>query len=155
MLILDEPTSQLDPIAAADFLNTIRKINMELGTTVIITEHRLENVFYCADRVVVMEEGRVVANDKPHRVGDALKDGHNDMFAALPSPMQIYYAVGSGLRCPLTVRDGRNWLSGYALGTVPSVRPNWTAMSRIWRSAAVRCSSRRFGSGTKRSCPTY
>ena len=41
-LILDEPTSQLDPIAAADFLNTVRKINLELGTTVIITEHRLE-----------------------------------------------------------------------------------------------------------------
>ncbi len=39
VLILDEPTSQLDPIAAADFLNTVRKINLELGTTIIITEH--------------------------------------------------------------------------------------------------------------------
>ena len=45
VLILDEPTSQLDPIAASDFLNTVRKINIELGTTVIITEHRLEDIF--------------------------------------------------------------------------------------------------------------
>lgn len=44
VLILDEPTSQLDPIAASDFLNTVRKINIELGTTVIITEHRLEDI---------------------------------------------------------------------------------------------------------------
>jgi len=40
VLILDEPTAQLDPIAASDFLNTVRKINIELGTTIIITEHR-------------------------------------------------------------------------------------------------------------------
>lgn len=116
VLILDEPTSQLDPIAAADFLNTVRKINFELGTTVIITEHRLENVFYCSDRVVVMDEGRIIADDVPRLVGDALKNGHNDMFAALPSPMQIYYAVGGQLTCPLTVRDGRNWLGGYFTG---------------------------------------
>ena len=45
VLVLDEPTSQLDPIAASEFLATIRKINLELGTTVIIIEHRLEEVF--------------------------------------------------------------------------------------------------------------
>jgi len=116
VLILDEPTSQLDPIAAADFLNTVRKINLELGTTVIITEHRLENVFECADRVVVMDDGRIIADDTPRRVGDALKAGHNDMFEALPAPMQIYYAVDGGVQCPLTVREGRGWLSGYAAG---------------------------------------
>ena len=46
VLILDEPTSQLDPIAAADFLNTVRKINLELGTTILITEHRLEDIYH-------------------------------------------------------------------------------------------------------------
>ena len=55
ILILDEPTSQLDPIAASDFLNTVRKINTELGTTIIITEHRLEDIYHCADQVIVME----------------------------------------------------------------------------------------------------
>lgn len=111
VLILDEPTSQLDPIAAADFLNTVRKINLELGTTVIITEHRLEDIFHAADRVVVMEKGKIIAADEPHRVGEFLKDENNEMFAAMPSPVQIYYGVESDLPCPLTVREGRNWLS--------------------------------------------
>ena len=60
VLILDEPTSQLDPIAASDFLNTVRKINRELRTTVLITEHRLEDIFHASDRVVIMEDGKVL-----------------------------------------------------------------------------------------------
>ena len=111
VLILDEPTSQLDPIAAADFLNTVRKINLELGTTVIITEHRLEDIFHAADRVVVMEKGSIIAADEPHKIGEFLKAENNEIFAAMPSPVQIYYGVENDLRCPLTVREGRNWLS--------------------------------------------
>ncbi|MBE6038738.1 MAG: ATP-binding cassette domain-containing protein [Anaerofustis stercorihominis] len=111
VLILDEPTSQLDPIAASDFLNTVRKINLELGTTVIITEHRLEDVFHASDRVVVMDKGRIIADDTPRNVGELLKKENSDMFAAMPSPVQIYYGVDSTLMCPLTVREGRNWLS--------------------------------------------
>ena len=56
VLILDEPTSQLDPIAAADFLNTIAKLNRELGTTILLSEHRLEDVLPAADRVAVLEK---------------------------------------------------------------------------------------------------
>lgn len=111
VLILDEPTSQLDPIAAADFLNTVRKINLELGTTVIITEHRLEDIFHASDRVVVMDEGAVVAIDEPGKIGEFLKKDNNEMFAAMPSPVQIYYGVENDLGCPLTVREGRNWLT--------------------------------------------
>ena len=111
VLILDEPTSQLDPIAATDFLNTVRKINLELGTTIIITEHRLEDVFHASDRVVVMEKGHVLTCDEPHKVGEYLKTTGNQMFAAMPSPVQIYYGVDNNLKCPLTVREGRNWLN--------------------------------------------
>jgi len=111
VLILDEPTSQLDPIAATDFLNTVRKINLELGTTIIITEHRLEDIYHASDRVVVMEKGQIICADEPHAVGEFLKATENPMFAAMPSPVQIYYGVESELRCPLTVREGRNWLS--------------------------------------------
>lgn len=111
VLILDEPTSQLDPIAASDFLNTVRKINLELGTTIIITEHRLEDIFHASDRVVVMDSGKIIADDDPRSIGEMLKSENSDMFAAMPSPVQIYYAVGSELTCPLTVREGRNWLS--------------------------------------------
>ena len=60
---MDEPTSQLDPIAATEFLETLAKINRELGTTIILSEHRLEEVFPMADRVMVMEEGKVTAFD--------------------------------------------------------------------------------------------
>lgn len=110
VLILDEPTAQLDPIAASDFLATIRKINWELGTTIIITEHRLEEVVPHADRVLVMENGRIIMNDTPREVGRQLKETNHDMFVAMPSPMQIYAGVPNDLVCPLTVREGRQWL---------------------------------------------
>ncbi|MBR5947747.1 MAG: ABC transporter ATP-binding protein, partial [Clostridia bacterium] len=59
LLILDEPTSQLDPIAAADFFDTLKRINSELGTTIVITEHRVEGLFPIADRVVFMRNGGI------------------------------------------------------------------------------------------------
>ena len=111
VLILDEPTSQLDPIAASDFLNTVRKINMELGTTVIITEHRLEDIFPYADRAVVMEKGCVIADDTPGKVGQLLFEQENPMFAAMPTSVRVYYGAGGTGESPLTVRQGRSWLS--------------------------------------------
>ena len=111
VLILDEPTSQLDPIAASDFLNTVRKINIELGTTVIITEHRLEDIFPYADRAIVMDGGRVIGDDTPRNIGQLLWEQHNDMFAAMPTPVRVFYSANGEGNCPLTVREGRNWLS--------------------------------------------
>ena len=111
VLILDEPTSQLDPIAASDFLNTVRKINTELGTTVIITEHRLEDIFPYADRAVVIDKGRVIADDTPGKVGQLLFEENNPMFAAMPTPVRVYYGAGGTGESPLTVRQGRSWLS--------------------------------------------
>lgn len=111
VLILDEPTSQLDPIAASDFLNTVRKINIELGTTVLITEHRLEDIFPYADRAVVMENGHIIANDSPRRIGSHLFAQKNKMFAAMPTPVRVFYGANGSGDCPLTVREGRNWLS--------------------------------------------
>lgn len=111
VLILDEPTSQLDPIAASDFLNTVRKINIELGTTVIITEHRMEDIFPYADRAIVMDGGSVVADDTPRNIGKLLYEKKNDMFAAMPTPVRVFYGSNGEGDCPLTVREGRNWLS--------------------------------------------
>lgn len=111
ILILDEPTSQLDPIAASDFLNTVKKINRDLGTTILITEHRLEEVYPYADRVIVMEQGRVIANDTPRRVAQTLYAEGKELFSALPTPARIFYESGSEGECPLTVREGRAWLS--------------------------------------------
>jgi len=111
VLILDEPTSQLDPIAASDFLNTVRKINIELGTTVIITEHRLEDILPYADRAVVLDEGSVIADGTPREVCAALHAQNNPMFTAMPTPVRVFYGSGAEGKCPLTVREGRNWLT--------------------------------------------
>ena len=111
VLILDEPTSQLDPIAASDFLNTVKKINRELGTTIIITEHRLEDIYYAADKVIVMEHGSVAAEGTPRQVGELLYAQKSQMFAALPTPVRVFYETGAEGTCPLTVREGRSWLS--------------------------------------------
>ncbi len=125
VLILDEPTSQLDPIAAGDLLSTVAKINRELGTTVILTEHRLEEVFPLCAQVAVMEEGRILCHGEPRAVGAQLRDRDHAMFLAMPTPMRVWAAVPeAGERCPITVREGRDWLSAYAknhpLGPVPA-----------------------------------
>ncbi len=109
VLILDEPTSQLDPIAASDFLATLRKLNRELGLTVILAEHRLEEAFPGADRVLLMDGGRVLVCDVPERVGDALPAEH-PMRAGLPSAVRIFQSLHIPDRCPLTVRQGRDFL---------------------------------------------
>lgn len=109
VLVLDEPTSQLDPIAAGEFLSTIRKINLELGTTIIMIEHRLEEVFPMADKVLVLEDGMQQYAASPREVGKALAG--NDLFLAMPAPVQIYEALGQVGECPLTVCEGRKWLS--------------------------------------------
>ena len=114
VLILDEPTSQLDPIAAGDFLATVGKINRELGTTVLITEHRLEEVFPVTDRVVVMDQGHIAADGTPRQVGEQLRAAGHAMFLAMPAPMRIWAAVPNELPCPVTVRDGSDWLRSYA-----------------------------------------
>lgn len=117
VLILDEPTSQLDPITAADFLATVAKINREIGTTVILTEHRLEEALPLANRVAVMDRGRILTQGTPREVGLALRERDHAMFLAMPTPMRVWAAVEEGgAVCPITVREGRDWLSHFAGG---------------------------------------
>ena len=111
VLVLDEPTAQLDPIAAADFLALLGKINRELGTTIILTEHRLEEAFPFATRVIVMEKGRIICDHKPENVGLQLKDKGSGMFLAMPTAMRVWAAVETDLSCPMTVRDGSDFLT--------------------------------------------
>jgi len=111
VLVLDEPTAQLDPIAAADFLALLGKINRELGTTIILTEHRLEEAFPFATRIIVMKEGAILCDDKPGNVGLQLKDKGSGMFLAMPTAMRVWAGVETTLACPLSVRDGSDFLS--------------------------------------------
>ena len=113
LLILDEPTSQLDPIAASDFLETVKKINRDIGTTVIITEHRLQDIIPFADKVFVMDQGKLITEGTPGEIGLELKRREHGMFLSMPVPMQIFASVDSDLACPLTVSDGRMWMQEY------------------------------------------
>ena len=109
LLLLDEPSSQLDPIAAHDFFTMIERINTELGVTIILSEHNLSEVFPLSDKVVVMEDGKITTENTPYKIGEELKQ--NSMFAALPTPTKIYYSLGNNSgNCPITIRDGHKWL---------------------------------------------
>lgn len=113
LLILDEPTSQLDPIAASDFINTLVKINKELGLTILMTEHRLEDVFPVADQALIMDRGKVLLMEPPRQAGKDLKKIKSDhkMLPGMPSAMRIYHGLDiEEDECPLTVRDGRIFL---------------------------------------------
>ena len=109
VIILDEPTSQLDPITANDFITTLKKINDELGLTVIIIEHRLQEVFPIADKVAVMEDGKVICYDTPRNVCEKLSN--HPMSQGFPSAVRIWQKSGGKGNCPLTVKEGRNFIS--------------------------------------------
>ena len=118
VLVLDEPTSQLDPVAAQSFLALVRRINRELGVTVVMAAHHLEEVLADADRLVVMEGGRIVADGAPRAVGARLCAEQHPLAPALPAALQAYEdlrlvapdCVASADPLPLTVREGRLWL---------------------------------------------
>ena len=114
LLILDEPTSQLDPIAATDFLQTLGRINRELGTTILICEHRLEDVIPMANRLIVMDQGTVIADDTPAGSFEILRKANHPMLLSMPTPMRVWSAVGMAGSCPMTVSDGRNALTDFA-----------------------------------------
>jgi len=124
VLILDEPTSQLDPIAASDFLATVGRINRELGTTVIMTEHRLEEVFPMSDRVLVMDSGKLISDGSPREVGEQLKNAGHSMFLTMPTAMRVWAAVPNSTPCPITVREGRDWLTDFAASHTLVTKPS-------------------------------
>ncbi len=104
-LILDEPTSQLDPIAATEFFETIKKINSELAITVIICEQRLEEVFPMADRVIIMDGGKIISDSAPDTI-----EAEHPIQEAFPAAMRIYRKLGYTGKSPITVKEGRQFI---------------------------------------------
>ena len=109
LLILDEPTAQLDPIAASEFIATVCKINRELGLTVIITEHRLEEVIPVCDRLLVLRNGRVLDCAAPRTVVGRLADDPA-LMCFMPAAARLFHAVDAAGDCPLDVREGRAFI---------------------------------------------
>jgi energy-coupling factor transport system ATP-binding protein len=109
LLILDEPTTQLDPIAASDFIATLKKLNADLSLTVLVAEHRLEELIPACDRLLVMEDGMLIGNGAPREV---IRDlgGREELMLAMPAASRLYRSLGMDGRCPLTVREGRQMI---------------------------------------------
>ena len=110
VLILDEPLSQLDPIAATDFLSMIKRINEEIGTTIILSEHRLEEALVLADVVWIMDEGKLSVC-APAQIGEKIP------YSYLPTPAKIFKSSEAGV-APLTVKEGRRWLAQKAIAHI-------------------------------------
>lgn len=110
VLVLDEPTGQLDPIAASEFLHTVQRLNRELGVTVILSEHRLEEALPMADHAAVLEHGHLTALGTPDAVAHALLAQNSPFFAAMPTPVRVWGGIGTPGTCPLDIRAGRAML---------------------------------------------
>lgn len=108
VLLLDEPTAQLDPIAREEFLYMLYKLNRQLGITVILVEHILEGVFPYADRVIFLEEGSVRAEASPREIGRKMED--SPMFQALPTVLKVHEMFDEKGVSPLTVREGKQFI---------------------------------------------
>jgi energy-coupling factor transport system ATP-binding protein len=111
ILVLDEPTSQLDPVAAEEIFNIIRHLNEENGITVIIAEQRLERCFHLADRILVMDRGKLVyQNHKPKMVARwAVKN--NSPF--IPPLARVFAGVDYP-QVPATVKEGRQIIRSFS-----------------------------------------
>ena len=107
LLLLDEPTSQLDPIAAQGFIDAVRRINRDFGVTVIAAEHRLEELLPISDRVVVMDGGAVLADCPPDMLAERLPAGH-PMERALTAAQRVFRLAGGTGKSPVSVREGRS-----------------------------------------------
>ncbi len=110
VLLLDEPTAQLDPIAASEFISALRKLNQELGLTILLAEHRLEELFPIVDRVAVMDSAKIFACAPAREVSALLRKEQHPMTIALPCAVRLYERLGYGGECPLTVREGKDYL---------------------------------------------
>ena len=116
LLLLDEPTSQLDPIAAYDFLSILRRLNEEFSITIMATEHKIDNIFPFVDKTVFLEEGHIKYMDKPQEIcSKAWKDSIFNNY--LPSVAKIHFLLQSKhtflneLEIPLNIREGRHELN--------------------------------------------
>ncbi len=123
LLLLDEPTAQLDPIAASTFLTFLKKINEELGMTVIIAEHRLEELFPMATKFALIEDKRLLFALPPPRAAEAMASLHEShpIFSALPLPIRLFHALAGDGVCPITVREGRDYLRTHYQNTYRAV----------------------------------
>lgn len=123
LLILDEPTAQLDPVAATEFIELLKRLNRDYSLTIIIAEHRLEELVPICDRLMVMENGELIANDAPEKVITEIAD-RPEIFCGMPASARLYSRLGFTGNAPLNVRDGRRFIEnnfGSSVKQLPAI----------------------------------
>lgn len=112
LLVLDEPTSQLDPIASEKFLQNIYKLNRDFGVTILICEQRIHEVIAMADRVMLMQNGKILSFADVEQSVVMMKHSGSKVYDALPGFMKLWCEYGEEPvgSCPLTIREAKQWL---------------------------------------------
>lgn len=119
VLLLDEPTSQLDPVAAKDLITMLTRLNEEMGITIVLVEHRLEELFALADQVVMMDQGKVIHQGQSRDVLLNVYTSQNQQFIPyIPSISRLYMESEEIMikeKIPLTVKESRQWIANQPL----------------------------------------
>lgn len=145
VLLLDEPTSQLDPIASYELITLLKRINRELGTTIIMSEHHLEEVYALSSRILVLSGGRLIADTTPQKLSLRLYEAHEPTFLSLPVPARLFHYLNGKTpdrtEAPLSVTEGRQWLRDSRLYSewklpakepLPAAKPPVVSLREIW-----------------------
>ena len=111
VLILDEPTSQLDPIFTISFFDILKRINREFGTTIILSEHKINDIFYFANKVIILDKGSILTQGSPSEIVEDIKNLKKDITNFVPDSAKVYLRVNSDFKPPLTIKDGIEWLN--------------------------------------------
>ena len=124
LLLLDEPTAQLDPIAASDFIATLRRLNRDTGLTILIAEHHPEEVIPACDRLLMMDAGRLLADAPPREAVMQLRS-RPDLLCGMPAAVRLFHTLGEAGDCPLDAREGRAFVHahGNAVRRLPAPPP--------------------------------
>ncbi|WP_430603721.1 energy-coupling factor transport system ATP-binding protein [Enterococcus sp. DIV0724b] len=123
ILLLDEPTTQLDPIASQNFVDILVRLNREMGLTILLAEHGLESVFSQVDKVVLLDKGQLIFADEPRRISNEIKSNKPELsrfIVSLPSAAQIYLESGIQDKCPVNVIEGKRFLARHFPAIVSS-----------------------------------
>jgi len=147
LLLLDEPTSQLDPVSAREFLNCLKKLGDELGVTVIMSEHRLEDAFPMADKVIMMQNGGILLLDSPREIGRRLwrMPGGDRNSDGLPAAVRIYRRLGGSCPCPVTVREGKSYIARGMKNKAPVEHNNLAKGDISTREGVIKLENISFG----------
>lgn len=105
ILVLDEPTCQLDPVSAQRFVAVVKRLNRDFGTTVVISEHLTDELLPYADSVMIIENGEVVLKDTPQNAVSFLKQNHNSLLGEIPLFMRLFDGANTVSQCREVLKE--------------------------------------------------